>query len=146
MARTRKPAARVLIDGHFTPEVHHVLHLVQAATSNAGKSLNHLLGEAINDLCEKYGVVRRSPSTDQRHYQAAPAASDYAKLEPKVCEVCSKSFLRIIGQDEKTCSACEVRLTEETRVQNTSLAIAKRDVPKSNGGRSRRSARCAVRL
>ena len=144
MARTRKPDARVLIEGHFTPRFASCLHLIQAATPNAGKSLNYLLGEAINDLCAKYGVVRRSLSSDQRHYQAAPGslriltadAPGYASLEPKVCEICGKSFLRIVGrQDEKTCSACELRLTEETRVHERSLASAKRDVPKSNGGR-----------
>ncbi len=136
MARTRNLTARVLVDGHFTPKVHHVLHLVQAATPNAGKSFNHLLGEAIDDLCAKYGVVPRSSSTDQHHSQAAPGTSGYAKLEPKICEGCSKSFLRLVGrQDEKMCSACEVRLTEETRVQERLLASAKRDVPKSNGGR-----------
>lgn len=45
----------VLIGGHFTPEVRRTLLLVQAERDNAGKSLKDLLGEAINDLCVKYG-------------------------------------------------------------------------------------------
>jgi hypothetical protein len=45
----------VLIGGHFPPEVRRVLLLVQAEPENAGKNLKQLLGEAINDLCVKYG-------------------------------------------------------------------------------------------
>ena len=54
--RHRKPApATVLIGGHFTPEVRRTLLLVQAEPENTGKNLKQLLGEAINDLCAKYG-------------------------------------------------------------------------------------------
>jgi hypothetical protein len=45
----------VLIGGHFSPEVRRTLLLVQAEPENTGKTLKHLLGEAINDLCAKYG-------------------------------------------------------------------------------------------
>lgn len=45
----------VLIGGHFAPEVRRTLLLVQAERKNTGKNLRHLLGEAINDLCAKYG-------------------------------------------------------------------------------------------
>jgi hypothetical protein len=45
----------VLIGGHFTREVRRTLLLVQAEPENAGKNLKQLLGEAINDLCAKYG-------------------------------------------------------------------------------------------
>jgi antitoxin-like ribbon-helix-helix protein len=45
----------VLIGGHFAPEVRRTLLLVQAEERNAGKNLKQLLGEAINDLCAKYG-------------------------------------------------------------------------------------------
>ncbi len=45
----------VLIGGHFTPEVRRTLLLVQAEPDNTGKNLKQLLGEAINDLCAKYG-------------------------------------------------------------------------------------------
>jgi hypothetical protein len=45
----------VLIGGHFSPEVRRTLLLVQAERKNTGKNLRHLLGEAINDLCAKYG-------------------------------------------------------------------------------------------
>jgi hypothetical protein len=45
----------VLIGGHFTPEVRRTLLLVQAEPENTGKNLKQLLGEAINDLCAKYG-------------------------------------------------------------------------------------------
>jgi hypothetical protein len=53
---TGKAAARtVLIGGHFSPEVRRTLLLVQAEPTNTGKNLKQLLGEAINDLCAKYG-------------------------------------------------------------------------------------------
>lgn len=45
----------VLIGGHFKPEVRRCLLLVQAEPENSGKTLKMLLGEAINDLCAKYG-------------------------------------------------------------------------------------------
>lgn len=45
----------VLIGGHFAPEVRRTLLLVQAEQKNSGKNLKQLLGEAINDLCAKYG-------------------------------------------------------------------------------------------
>lgn len=45
----------VLIGGHFLPEVRRALLLVQAEPQNAGRTLKQLLGEAINDLCAKYG-------------------------------------------------------------------------------------------
>jgi len=45
----------VLIGGHFSPEVRRTLLLVQAERENTGKNLKQLLGEAINDLCAKYG-------------------------------------------------------------------------------------------
>jgi hypothetical protein len=51
-----KPAARtVMIGGHFSPEVRRALFLLQAEPENARKNLKQLLGEAINDLCAKYG-------------------------------------------------------------------------------------------
>jgi hypothetical protein len=53
---TAKPAGRtVLIGGHYRPEVRRTLLLVQAEPMNDGKNLKQLLGEAINDLCAKYG-------------------------------------------------------------------------------------------
>jgi hypothetical protein len=45
----------VLIGGHFPPEVRSTLFLLQAEPRNTGKNLKQLLGEAINDLCVKYG-------------------------------------------------------------------------------------------
>jgi hypothetical protein len=45
----------VLIGAHYPPEVRRTLLLVQAEPTNAGKNLKRLLGEAINDLCAKYG-------------------------------------------------------------------------------------------
>lgn len=47
--------ATVLIGGHFAPEVRRTLLLVQAERKNTGRNLKQLLGEAINDLCAKYG-------------------------------------------------------------------------------------------
>lgn len=45
----------VLIGAHYLPEVRRTLLLVQAEPENTGKTLKQLLGEAINDLCAKYG-------------------------------------------------------------------------------------------
>jgi hypothetical protein len=53
--KTTAQTATVLIGGHFSPEVRRTLLLVQAEPHNTGKNLKQLLGEAINDLCAKYG-------------------------------------------------------------------------------------------
>jgi hypothetical protein len=45
----------VLIGAHYPPEVRRALLLVQADPKNEGRNLKQLLGEAINDLCAKYG-------------------------------------------------------------------------------------------
>jgi hypothetical protein len=52
---TKRMSATVLIGGHYSPEVRRALLLVQAEPRNTGKNLKQLLGEAINDLCAKYG-------------------------------------------------------------------------------------------
>ena len=54
-AQGKTKVGTVLIGGHFFPEVRRTLLLVQAEPENTGKTLKHLLGEAINDLCAKYG-------------------------------------------------------------------------------------------
>lgn len=55
-AVARPPITKtVLIGGHYAPEVRRTLLLVQAEPENTGRSLKQLLGEAINDLCVKYG-------------------------------------------------------------------------------------------
>jgi hypothetical protein len=54
-AAGKVPSRTVLIGGHFSPEVRRTLMLVQADMANTGKNLKQLLGEAINDLCAKYG-------------------------------------------------------------------------------------------
>lgn len=51
----REKGATVLIGAHYAPEVRRTLLLVQAEPANTGKTLKKLLGEAINDLCAKYG-------------------------------------------------------------------------------------------
>jgi antitoxin-like ribbon-helix-helix protein len=51
----RKEQRTVLIGAHFAPEVRRTLLLVQAEERNTGKTLKQILGEAINDLCVKYG-------------------------------------------------------------------------------------------
>jgi hypothetical protein len=53
--KAKNGARTVLIGGHFAPEVRRTLLLVQAEPENTGKNLKQLLGEAINDLCAKYG-------------------------------------------------------------------------------------------
>lgn len=52
---SRARSRTVLVGGHFSPEVRRTLLLVQAEQRNEGKNLKQLLGEAINDLCAKYG-------------------------------------------------------------------------------------------
>jgi hypothetical protein len=54
-ARAKIAPATVLIGGHYSPEVRRALLLVQAEPQNTGRNLKQLLGEAINDLCAKYG-------------------------------------------------------------------------------------------
>lgn len=46
----------VLIGAHFSPQVKAALRMVQANPANCEKKSRDLLGEAINDLCAKYGV------------------------------------------------------------------------------------------
>ena len=53
--KAKVPPATVLIGGHYSPEVRRALLLVQAEPTNTGRNLKQLLGEAINDLCAKYG-------------------------------------------------------------------------------------------
>ncbi len=50
-----KTSGTVLVGAHFQPEVRRTILLVQAEPENMGKTLKELLGEAINDLCVKYG-------------------------------------------------------------------------------------------
>lgn len=53
--KAKTQPATVLIGGHYSPEVRRALLLVQAEPRNTGRNLKQLLGEAINDLCAKYG-------------------------------------------------------------------------------------------
>jgi Antitoxin-like ribbon-helix-helix len=53
--RGKATGATVLVGAHYDQEVRRALLLVQAEPQNAGKNLKRLLGEAINDLCAKYG-------------------------------------------------------------------------------------------
>lgn len=58
VTKDRPPAAgkgTILVGAHYAPQVRSTLFLVQAEPENIGKSLKQLLGEAINDLCAKYG-------------------------------------------------------------------------------------------
>jgi len=61
-ARRRK-AGTVLIGAHYAPEVRRALKMLEAKTD---RRLNELLGEAINDLCIKYGMPAPwSPTSGQ---------------------------------------------------------------------------------
>ena len=53
----------VLVGAHYPPVVSRTLLLVRAEPENEGKNLKSLLGEAINDLCAKYG--KPQPYTDE---------------------------------------------------------------------------------
>ena len=48
----------VLIGGQYPPQVRSALLLVQAQPQNVGRTLQDLLGEAINDVCAKYNVAQ----------------------------------------------------------------------------------------
>lgn len=48
-------ARTVLIGAHYQSDVRRALLMVQAHPKNDGRNLKQLLGEAINDLCAKYG-------------------------------------------------------------------------------------------
>ena len=50
------PERVVLVEAHFPVEVRRALHGLRALPELDGKNLRDLLGEAINDLCVKYGV------------------------------------------------------------------------------------------
>lgn len=52
---TQNKSSTVLIAAHYNREVRRVLKMIEAETD---KTLRELLGEAINDLCEKYGKPR----------------------------------------------------------------------------------------
>lgn len=53
--RKRKPGAKTLIGGMFDPQVRRTLSLIALESENDGRTLQDLLGEAINDLAVKYG-------------------------------------------------------------------------------------------
>jgi hypothetical protein len=61
----RKEIGKVLIAGHFDPEVRSALFLIQAKKSHVGRSLQDMLGEAINDYCAKYHVPQPYKPTTQ---------------------------------------------------------------------------------
>jgi hypothetical protein len=48
----------VLIGGQYPPQVRSALLLVQSQPQNVGRTLQDLLGEAINDVCAKYNVAQ----------------------------------------------------------------------------------------
>jgi hypothetical protein len=54
VAVAKPQPATVLIQGHFAPEVRTAILKVRVET---GRNVRQLLGEAINDLCAKYGVT-----------------------------------------------------------------------------------------
>lgn len=53
--RRRQISGKTLIGGTYDPEVRRTLSLIALEPENQGRSLQDLLGEAINDLCVKYG-------------------------------------------------------------------------------------------
>lgn len=53
--RRRQVSGKTLIGGMYDPEVRRTLGLIELDPRNQGRSLQDLLGEAINDLCVKYG-------------------------------------------------------------------------------------------
>jgi hypothetical protein len=90
-------------------------------------------------------MTKQRPEIGAANHSALPVvvvertpAAAYVSLAPKMCEICSKSFLRVIGDEEKMCSNCEERLATAERLEEASLAAAKRDLPKSDKDRERR--------
>lgn len=52
----RKELGMVLIAGHYDPKVRSALFMIRAKKSHVGRTLQDMLGEAINDYCAKNGV------------------------------------------------------------------------------------------
>jgi len=48
----------IMIGGQYPRQVRSALLLVQAQPQNVGRTLQDLLGEAINDVCAKYNVAQ----------------------------------------------------------------------------------------
>lgn len=125
--------ATVNVGAHFDPEFRRRLFLLQA---NDGRRLKELLSEALNDLFAKYSdvlvgastraVAARAPATSPR--PKAEKTSTLVSLEPKTCEKCGASFLRVIGDPDTLCSACEASLEAVKRKTEASLASARRDL------------------
>jgi hypothetical protein len=76
-----------MIGGYFYPEVRSALLLVKAQPQNVGRTLNDLLGEAINALCAKYNVTPpyHSPISNNLYISPPPPASRSA-----IQKTCSK--------------------------------------------------------
>ncbi|SFO14182.1 ribbon-helix-helix domain-containing protein [Nitrosospira briensis] len=56
--RRERSKGTIMIGGQYPPQVRSALLLVQAQPWNVGRTLNDLLGEAINDVCAKYNVAQ----------------------------------------------------------------------------------------
>jgi hypothetical protein len=77
----------IMIGGHFSPQVRSALLLVEAQPQNIGRTLNDLLGEAINALCAKYNVPPpyHSQTLNNLYISPPPPASRSA-----IRKTCSK--------------------------------------------------------
>lgn len=53
--RRRQAGQKVMIGGQFDSQVRRTLTLISLEPENEGRSLQDMLGEAINDFCVKYG-------------------------------------------------------------------------------------------
>lgn len=53
--RRRQASGKTLIGGMYDHEVRKTLALIALEPENQGRSLQDMLGEAINDFCVKYG-------------------------------------------------------------------------------------------
>jgi hypothetical protein len=78
----------------------------------------------IRALARKERMVKERLAAQKQ----APTTRDYIALEPKACESCRKTFLRVIGGGEIFCSACEVRIATAERASMMSLAAARLDL------------------
>ncbi|WON74198.1 ribbon-helix-helix domain-containing protein [Nitrosospira sp. Is2] len=56
--RRERLKGTVMIGGQYLPQVRSALLLVQAQPQNVGRTLQDLLGEAINDVCAKYNIAQ----------------------------------------------------------------------------------------
>jgi hypothetical protein len=119
---------------------HEDLLLIASLRKEFGKVSNSAIYKmALHALSRKEQLARAAIGKERIEPGAVPdqpsaAPVDVVTLEPKCCEGCGKSFLRVIGGQDKLCSGCEVSLEAAERAAALSLERAKRECSQNPGG------------